>query len=443
MRLIFASLLLSASLTFGAAHATPRLQEVGVQEVSVRDMSAWLVSETSLPIFTLEVAWQGGAATDPAQKTGLSMLMARLMNEGAGDMPAKAFQQALADKAISLSFNAGRDEVTGRLRCLKRYQDACVRLLKLALTAPRFDPEAVARMKQEQASSILRAQQSPGALASSAFMKLAFDDHPYGQSKDGTQATLEALTRDDIVAHYQNTFARDNLKLAVVGNMTRSQTRRLMRDVFAALPAQARLSPVADTLATLGPKTKHIERRGPQTSVTFGHRGIAYDDELFFPAFVMNSILGGSGFSSRLTEEVREARGLAYSVYSYFLSLEHSHLWLGSVASDNKTTQQALDVIRGEMRRIAREGVDPSRLDAAKTYMTGAYALRFDSGAKIAQQLVGVQLSGWPIDYFKTRNQRIEAVQVEDIKAAAQRLLADGLLVVSVGQTAVSLAKQP
>ena len=436
MRGLFVSLMLFASLACLPAQATPR-----VQEVSLRDLSAWLVSDTSLPIFTLEMAWQGGSATDPDGKSGLSMLMARLMNEGAGDSPAKAFQQALADKAISLSFNAGRDEVTAKLRCLKRYQDACLGLLKSALTAPRFDAEAVARMKQEQSSAILRAQQSPGALASSAFMEMAFGAHPYGRAKDGTQSSLEGLTREDIRTQYQNTFARDNLKLALVGDMTRAQMRRLMRDVFAALPAHSKLPRVVDTVATRGPKTRHIERRGPQTSVTFGHRGIAYSDALFFPAFVMNSILGGSGFSSRLTEEVREARGLAYSVYSYFLSLEHSELWLGSVASDNKTTQQALDVIRAEMRRIARDGVDEARLKAAKTYMTGAYALRFDSGAKIAQQLIGVQLSGWPMSYFQTRNSRIEAVRVEDIQAAAQRLLADELLLVSVGQTRVSLAK--
>ncbi|MBT7642459.1 MAG: insulinase family protein [Rhodobiaceae bacterium] len=436
MQRYFIPFFVTLYLAVSPAQASPP-----VQEVHVRDLSAWMVSEASLPIFTLEMAWRGGAATDPDAKSGLSMLMARLMNEGAGDMPAKAFQQALADKAISLSFNAGRDEVTGKLRCLKRYQQTCVRLLKLALTAPRFDAEAVARMKQEQSSAILRAQQSPSALASSAFLKMAFGAHPYGRSKDGTQASLARLTRGDIQAHYHNTFARDNLKLALVGDMTRAQTRRLMRDVFAALPAQANLPRVPDVLATRGPKTKHIERRGPQTSVTFGHRGVAYKDDLFFPAFVMNSILGGSGFSSRLTEEVREARGLAYSVYSYFLSLEHGDLWLGSVASDNKTTQQALDVIRAQMRRIAKDGVAEPRLEAAKTYMTGAYALRFDSGAKIAQQLIGVQLSNWPLDYFKSRNQRIEAVQVEDIKAAAQRLLADELLLVSVGQTPVSLAK--
>ena len=192
-------------------------------------------------------------------------------------------------------------------------------------------------------------------------------------------------------------------------------------------------------VATAGPRTEHIERAGPQTTLVFGHQGIGYDHELFFPAFVMNSILGGSGFSSRLTEEVREARGLAYSVYSYWSVSRHGASWRGSVATDNRATQEALDVIRAEMVRVAEEGVSATRLDAAKTYLTGNYALRFDSGAKIAGQLLGVQLNDWPIDYFTTRNANINAVTIGDVQRAAQLLTPDRLLVVSVGGAAIRL----
>ncbi len=418
----------------------PAMATPPVQEVSLGNMRGWLVTDTTLPLITIELAWRGGTATDPDGKAGLTMLMARLMNEGAGDMSAQTFQKALADKAISLRFNAGRDAVTARLRCLKTHQDTCMRLLKLALTAPRFDAEAIARMKQEQRTAILQAQQSAGALAGAAFMQLAFGAHPYGQPRNGTIEGLAHLTRADIRRQYVRTFARDNLKLAIVGDMTRAQARRFMRDALAGLPAQNTLPQPPRIAASDGPKTHHIERSGPQTSITFGHRGINYDDALFFPAFVMNSILGGSGFSSRLTEEVREARGLAYSVYSYFANYQHSQLWLGAVASDNKTAQQALDVIRAQMRLIAEKGISAERLEAAKTYMSGAYALRFDSGTKIAQQLIGVQLSGWPVSYFATRNAHILAVTQSDVQRAARRLMADKLLVVSVGETPVRLA---
>jgi len=198
--------------------------------------------------------------------------------------------------------------------------------------------------------------------------------------------------------------------------------------------------PHDDVVALAGPKTKHIDRAGPQTTLLFGHQGIGYDHKLFFPAFVMNSILGGSGFSSRLTEEVREARGLAYSVYSYWSVSRHGASWRGATATDNKATQEALDVIRAEMVRMAEDGVSETRLDAAKTYLTGAYALRFDSGKKIAGQLISLQEMGRPISYLRDRNRAIEAVTQDDIKRAARLLMADKLLVVSVGQTAITLA---
>ena len=212
-----------------------------------------------------------------------------------------------------------------------------------------------------------------------------------------------------------------------------------MQDAFGSLPPHANIPPLKDVNVAKGPKARHIERRGPQTSIVFAHNGVSYNDADFFADFVMNNILGGSGFSSRLTEQVREARGLAYSVYSGTSNFNHAALWNGALASDNKTAQQAMDVIRTEIRRIGQEGVSQERLDAAKTYLTGAYALRFDSGSKIAGQLLGIQLNGWPASYFKTRNDNINLVTRDDIQRAAQRLNADELLVVSVGETAVSL----
>jgi zinc protease len=430
---LFLGLMLGLVTGF-SAHAAPP-----VQSVKWRDMEAWLVSDKSLPLITLKMAWRGGAASDPSGKTGLTMLMARLMNEGAGNLPAREFQQAMADKAISLSFSAGRDEMTGTLRCLSRYRATCFKLLRLAVTAPRFDAEAVARMKQEQRAAILRSRQNPRSIANEALMQLAFGDHAYANPRNGTPESLAAIGRDDIAAHYHALLARDNLHLAVVGDIGRAELRRLMRDVFAPLPARAQRPETPAIEINKGPLSRHIERAGPQTSIVFAQQGVAHDDELFFADFVMNSILGGSGFSSRLTEQVREARGLAYSVYSGTSNFQHAALWTGAVASDNATAQEAVNVIRAEMRRMAQEPVSAARLAAAKTYLTGNYALRFDSGTKIAEQLLGVQLNGWPIDYFQTRNGKINAVSIDDVQRAARLLSPQHLLLVSVGGTAVSL----
>ena len=429
----FYTLLFFIGFTIPMAQAAPP-----AQDVKWRNVSAWIVSDDSLPLLTVEMSWQGGTAGEA--HPGLTMLMTRLMNEGAGEMDGQSFQKALGDKAISLSFDAGHDYVTARLRCLTRYRAACFALLRLALHHPRFDEDAIARMKAEQNAALRSAQQSPRGLASQAFQKMAYPNHNYGRSKNGTADGLGAITRADIAARHKAIYARDNLKLAMVGDISRAEARRFMRDIFAALPAKSSVPSHADITATAGPTAKHIERAGPQTTLLFGHQGIGYDHELFFPAFVMNSILGGSGFSSRLTEQVREARGLAYSVYSYWSVSRHGASWRGAVATDNGATQETLDVIRAEMRRMAEDGVSKTRLDAAKTYLTGAYALRFDSGKKIAGQLIGLQEMGRPISYLRDRNLAIEAVTQDDIKRAAALLQPDALLVVSVGQTAVALA---
>jgi len=417
-----------------AAQAAPP-----VQSVKWRDMEAWLVSDNSLPLITMKMAWRGGTASDPADKTGLTMLMSRLMNEGAGDLPAQAFQQAMADNAISLSFSAGRDEMTGTLRCLRRYRAICYKLLRLAVKEPRFDEEAVTRMKREQATAILRSQQNPRSIANETLMKLAFGTHAYGRAGNGTQDSLAAITDADIRTHYQAMLARDNLHLAVVGDIGRAELRRVMRDVFGALPADNKMPQIDPAEIAQGPQSRHIDRAGPQTSIVFAQAGLGHQHPLFFADFVMNSILGGSGFSSRLTEQVREQRGLAYGVYSATSNFQKAAMWNGSVASDNATAQEAVEVIRAEMRRIAEEPVGAQRLAAAKTYLTGNYALRFDSGSKIAGQLLGVQLNGWPISYFKTRNDNINAVTQAEVQRAATLLTPDRLLVVSVGGTAITL----
>jgi zinc protease len=420
------------------AFSAPAKAAPPMQEVSWRDVSAWLVTDHSLPLITVEMNWHGGTAGEA--QAGLTMLMARLMNEGAGDLDAQGFQKAMADKAISLGFNANHDDVSATLRCLSRYRATCFALLRMAVTAPRFDAEAIARMKGEQQAALRRAQQSPSSLASQKLAQLAYPNHPYGRSKNGTAQSIETIERDALLARHKTLLARDNLKVAIVGDMTRAAARSFMRDVFGGLPAKANVAAHPKTIATQGPKAAHIQRAGPQTSLVFAHQGIDYEHDLFFAGFVMNSILGGSGFSSRLTEQVREARGLAYSVYSYFSISDKGSLWRGSVASDNKTAQEAMDVIRAEMVRIAKDGVSEKRLEAAKTYLTGAYALRFDSGKKIAGQLIGLQVAGRDASYLKTRNARIMAVTQDDIRQAAQLLMSDKLLLVSVGGTAVTLA---
>ncbi len=409
--------------------------DVPVQKVKARNgLVAWLVSDHSLPLITVKLAWRGGALADPKGQAGMASLMAALMSEGAGNLPATQFQQALDDKAIRLSFSANTDTITASLRCLSVHRAHCFELLRLAVTAPRFDGEVLERRRTAKLAALKRRSQSATTLVRDNFYEMAFANHPYGRPVDGTAQGLAAITQDTLKAHHHRHIARDNLLLAVVGDIAPRDLRQEMNMIFAQLPARATLkTPLARPPAN-GPFHKHHYRAGPQTTLLIGHAGIDYDDADFIPAFVMNQILGGSGFPSRLSDAVREKRGLAYNVTSYLLARPQANLWLASVASDNRTAAETLALIRHEMVRMQSEKLSPENLEAAKTFMTGAYALRFDSGDKIANQLLGVQLNNFPVSYFTTRNRRIRAVTARDIRAVAQRLLRpDALLVSSVG----------
>lgn len=428
-------------LTLLSLALRPAYAEVDVTTVKAANgVSAWLVRDTALPLVHIKLAWRGGTAADPENLNGLAALMADLMTQGAGDMDAQAFQKALADKAIKLGISAGRDDISISLQCLSRFKDDCFALLEKALHQPRFDADALERARAARLAGLERRRQNPASLAYNGFYENAFPNHPYGVSPDRQQAGLQRITAADVRDQYERHLARDNALVAIVGDMSQSETRRLLTRLFGALPETHRLTLPAFAKIEAKAKMLHQTRRGPQTTIYFGHQGIGYDHPDFFAHFVMNHILGGGGFTSRLTEEVREARGLAYSVVSYLSPGQYGNIWLGSVASDNKTAQQALDIIRGEMRRLADEGVSADRLAAAQTYLTGAYALRFDSGSKIAGQLIGVRLNGLAADYFQTRNASIRAVTPADIQRAARALLQpDRLIVSAVGGTPLEL----
>ena len=212
--------------------------------------------------------------------------------------------------------------------------------------------------------------------------------------------------------------------------------------IFGDLPANASLAPVADANPPLGPTQEIIEMDVPQSVAQFGHRGIARKDDDFIPAYMLNYIIGGGGFSSRLMEEVREKRGLAYSVHSNLFPFQHGAVFVGNVATKNEAVGQSLEVIESELRRLAEQGPTAEELANAKSYLTGAYALRFESSSSIANQLLWIQIEDLGIDYVNHRNELIEAVSLEDIKRVAKRLIeADRLITTIVGKPVATKSK--
>jgi len=430
-RAVLGTLVLAGTLTaFPLSASATKIERI----VSPGGIMAWLVREPSVPLIAFDFAFKGGATQDPPEKPGVATLAASLLDEGAGDVDSEHFHERVEAKAIELSFTATRDYVSGSLRTLTENQDEAFDLLKLALTAPRFDAEDVERMREQTLSELRRETTSPNEIASRRWWATAFAGHPYARPPRGTLESVPAITAEDLRAFVRNVFARDNLKVAIVGNIDAAAAGALIDRVFGSLPARSVLAPVAAASPQgLGQKIA-IDLDVPQSVLIIGGAGILRQDPDFMPSFVLNHILGGSAFSSRLYKEVREARGLAYSVYSAVMPLDHTALFLSSTATRSDRTDQALEVMQAEIRKLAETGPTEEELAKAKSFLTGSYALRFDTSTKIAEQLVLIQLDDLGIDYIDKRNGLIDAVTLADVKRVAKRLLEASMLVTVVGK---------
>jgi zinc protease len=414
----------------------PPSKAVEVERViSPGGIEAWLVRDHRNPIINLRFAFRGGAALDPNGREGLANLVSSLLDEGAGSLDSKSFQQTLEDKAIRLGFDAGKDTFGGLLQTLTRNRDEAFQLLNSALTAPRFDAEPVDRIRTQILIGLKQSKEDPHAIASRTLFKTLFSSHPYGRPTDGTEASVKAITIDDMRAFVQRRLAKSNLIVGAVGDITPEYLGKLLDETFGALPAQAAPWALPKIKADTTGKIIVVEKDVPQSAIIFADQGLKRKDPDYYAAYVMNRILGGGGFTSRLYAEVREKRGLAYSVYSSLYPFDASAIMLGGAGTANARVGETLEVIADEWRRMAAEGVDDKELSDAKTYLTGAFPLRFSSSGRIARMLVGMRIADLGIDYLQKRNRLIESVNRADITRTAKKLLdANRLTTVVVGK---------
>jgi zinc protease len=419
----------------GLMAALPAQAAVEIQEVrSDGGITAWLVEEHSIPFVALEIRFMGGASLDAPGKRGAINLMTGLIEEGAGEMDARAFAEARESLAASFGFDVYDDALSVSAQFLTENRDQAVDLLRTALIDASFDDDAIARVRAQVLSIIRSDSTDPSKIANLAFQKLAWGEHPYGSDPNGTLDSVAALTRADILDAKARVMARDRIFVGVVGDISAADLKPLLDRLLGDLPATgAPMPPRADFL--LKPGVTVIPFDTPQSVAIFGHQGIKLDDPDYFAAYLLNEAIGGGGFSSRLMEEVREKRGLTYGIGSYLATMDHGELLMGQVASANAKMAETIEVVRAEWARAATEGLTETELADAKTYLTGAYPLRFDGNATIANIMVGMQMNGFPLDYAETRNARVEAVTMADIRRVAQQLFRPGdLAFVVVGQ---------
>jgi len=401
---------------------------------SAGGIEAWLVEDHSVPVVSLSVAFRGGAAMDPQGKGGLAEMTASLLDEGAGDLDSQAFQRAIEDIAAQMSFGAGRDNFSASLRTLSSARDKAFSLFRMALTSPRFDQEPVARVRAQILASLRQSQEQPNRIASETWNATVFPDHPYGRPVRGTLDSVAAIAVDDLRGFVKTRIARGGMVVGVVGDIGADELARRLDEIFAALPATAQAAPVPDVTPQGAGKRIVVKKNIPQSVVIFGEQGIKRDDPDWYAAVVMNRIFGEGGFASRLMEEVREKRGLAYGVSTSLMPLDHAGLIVGQVATRNAQVKQSLDIIIAEWKRMAEGGATDGEIANAKTYINGSFPLRLDSSRRIADTLVSVQLDRLGIDYLDRRPALINAVTKADVARVAKRLLdADKLTVVVVG----------
>lgn len=427
-----AGLLIAAAL-FAASALPARAVEVQ-RVVSPGGIEAWLVESDLVPVISVEIAFDGGIETDPVGLEGRAHLAAALLTEGAGPYEAEAFQDLLTDNAISLSFDAGSDAIYGSLKVVTAKADLGFDLLRLALTEPRFDDQAVARVRAGVLADIQRRVADPEWMARRVFYGEAFADHPYGRPSRGTAATLGALAVEDLRAFVAERIARDGLVIGVTGDIGAEELARRLDAVFGALPATQAPAPVPDIVPDQAGRTVLVERAGPQSVLLMTQPWIGRGHPDYYAARVLNHIVGGGGFGSRLTGEVRETRGLTYGIVSYGIDFEHADLWQVRSQVSNDNVAEAKSVIREIIADVAANGVTQAEFDEAIPFLTGSFPLQFTATDRVASILMVMQRRDLGIDFIDRRNGYLEAVTLDDVNRVAAALFRpDALFTVVVG----------
>ncbi|MCA3510518.1 MAG: insulinase family protein [Rhodobacter sp.] len=413
----------------------PARAEIAIQNVtSPGGITAWLVEDHNIPFTALEIRFKGGTSLDLPGSRGAVNLMAATLEEGAGALDAQGFAEARDALAAGFGFSAGQDSISVSAQFLTENRDAAIELLRSALIEPRFDEDAVERVKGQILAGLASDAQDPGVLATLRFDGMAFAGHPYGSAGEGTPDSVAALTRADVLDAHKATMTSDRVYVAAAGDISAAELGPVLDRLLGGLPAVGRQMPAVAGWH-LGGGVTVVDYPSPQSVILFGQEGLRLDDPDFFAAFILNEVLGGERFSARLMTELREKRGLTYGVSSFLAPMDFAQAFMGQMATANATVAESIALIREEWQRMATEGITAEELAATKTYMTGSYPLRFDGNGEIADILVGLQMDGLPIDYPATRNARVEAVTLDDVKRVAARLFQpDKLHFVVVGQ---------
>jgi zinc protease len=416
--------------------ATPLAAAPEIQEWRTSNGAGVLfIAADALPMVDVRLVFDAGSARD-ASAFGVAQLTNALLGEGAGERDANAIAATFEGLGARFSSGAEHDMATVSLRSLTdpALLDPALELFASVIAEPSFPADAFERVRGQMQVALQAEQQSPGDLASKAFYRAVYDDHPYGNPPNGTQESLAALTREDVVAFFGRYYVARNALVAIVGDLDRAAAEALAEQVTAGLAPGDKAPDLPPVPKLLVPISVHIDHPSAQTHVLLGQPGMHRGDPDYFALYLGNHALGGSGLVSRLNEEVREKRGLAYSVYSYFVPMRRDGPFQMALQTRGDQAGEALAILRDNLERYVAEGPTPEEFAFSKRNVIGGYPLRIDSNGKLIGYLAMIGFYDLPRDYLGRFIERVEAVdRGQVIDALARRLDPDRLVTVTVG----------
>ena len=432
MMLKFREIIIVNILFYVCLMIIPQASAFEIKQVkSTGGINAWLVEDHKNPLITMQFVMRGGSSSDPKDKTGLAYLVSGLLDEGAGDLDSRSFQALLEKNSISLSFNARMDSFSGTLTTLTETKEEAFKLLGLALTVPRFDQEPLTRVKNQILAGLRASKENPKNMAGRLWWQLAFPNHAYGRSKKGSVNSINAITQQDMKQFVKRTFTKDNITISIVGDITPEEVGDALDKIFVDLPESFSGTNVEEGIAENGGETVIVERDIPQSVVIFGSIGIKRRDPDWYAATILFEILSG-GFGSRLTEEIREKRGLTYGVSAYPLPLEKAGVIVGNVSTVNDRVAESIQLIKDIWQNFGEKGPTPTEMQNAKDYINGSFPLRFTNSKTIAGVLNAVQHFDLGIEYLENRSKLIDQVSLRDLRRVAKRLFDSNALTFAV-----------